>query len=112
MSEVTKHGDVVKALAVAMDIETEMGLEYLEQVLRNAVLFERKQRDYGSGNIAVFGEKGVIVRASDKVQRLKHLVFDRAETERAPENEPVADSWDDLANYGIIGRLCRDGKWR
>ena len=109
--------ELVTQLAAVLGIETDMGLEYLKQALRNALLFERKQKDYGSGNISVFGAKGVIVRASDKVQRLKHLVFDRGPVSgdgvpEAPLNESVADSWDDLANYGVIGRLCVDGKWK
>lgn len=99
---------MAQELALEAGITTPMGLIYLRQAIRNAQLFDRKQRDYGSGNIAVFGERGVIVRASDKVQRLKHMVFERA---AAPENEAIADSWDDLANYGVIGRLCHDGRW-
>lgn len=69
----------------------------------------RKQRDYGSGNIAAFGELGVLVRTHDKLARLRHLLWDRRG--KVPENEPVEDSWLDLANYGLIGLMCRRGWW-
>lgn len=69
----------------------------------------RKQRDYGSGNIAAFGELGVLVRAHDKLARLRHLLWERRG--QAPENEPVEDSWLDLANYGLIGLMCRRRWW-
>lgn len=103
--------EIVGQLATLLDVQTEMGKAYLNQVLQNARLFEKKQRDYGSGNIAVFGEKGVVVRTSDKVMRLKNLVIESA-PERPVNNEAITDSWDDIANYGVIGRLCRDGIWK
>lgn len=100
------------ALSVAKEIavKTPMGVTFLEQLLLNAQLFDRKQQDYGSGNIAVFGEKGVIVRSSDKIQRLKHMVFDG--NGDSTVNEAIVDSWQDLANYGVIGHLCHEGKWK
>lgn len=60
-----------------------------------------KQHDYGHGNILVFGEFGVLVRASDKLERLKnfHRLGD------CPENETVEDTWRDLAGYAIIALM-------
>lgn len=66
-----------------------------------------KQTDYGPGNIAVFGEVGVLVRASDKLERLKHLIMGN----RQPKNESIDDAWLDLANYGIIAQMVRRGWW-
>lgn len=64
-----------------------------------------KQADYGHGNILAFGEYGVLVRAYDKVARLKNLL----ENKKEPRNEAVEDSWLDLAGYGIIGIMLRRG---
>lgn len=72
-----------------------------------AVLMARKQRDYGSGNIALTGEKGVVIRLNDKVQRLLNL----ARTGESAFNESVRDTWQDIANYGLIGLDCHDGSW-
>lgn len=66
-----------------------------------------KNRDYGPGNILAFGEFGVVVRASDKVHRLANLL----QSGKQPEHEKIEDTWMDLANYGLIGLLCRRGWW-
>lgn len=66
-----------------------------------------KQRDYGPGNIANFGEFGVLVRTSDKFERLKNLLQSGAD----PQNESLDDTWLDLANYGLIGLMVRRGLW-
>jgi len=69
-----------------------------------------KQQDYGHGNILAFGEFGVLVRANDKMERLKNLLIKKQE----PSNESVEDTWRDLANYAIIALMLRrktqDGK--
>jgi len=63
-------------------------IEFWHQTLHNLVLFIQKQLDYGSGNIARFGELGVMVRANDKIERLRTLLLD-----------------------GVIGLLCHLGLW-
>ena len=78
---------------------------FIEEVLGDIALFDRKQRDYGSQNIADFGVFGVLVRANDKIARLKNLGTKLA------TNEAVEDSWRDLSVYGVIARLVRSGKW-
>lgn len=79
----------------------------LEIALANIAVLDAKQQDYGPGNIAAFGEFGCLVRANDKIERLKHLL----RTGNAPKNESVEDAWLDLANYAVIAVLCRSGKW-
>lgn len=64
-----------------------------------------KQKDYGPGNIMSFGEFGVLVRANDKMERLKNLLTKK----RDPSNESIEDTWKDLANYGIIALMVRRG---
>ena len=78
--------------------------------------FDKKQRDYGSGNIGDFGEYGVLVRVNDKIQRLKNLQKrigrNIGMTESVePTNENISDTWLDLSVYSIIARMCRDGAW-
>lgn len=66
-----------------------------------------KQRDYGVGNIAKFGEYGVVVRLSDKIERLINLHNSGNE----PSNESLDDTWTDVIGYGIIGKMVRAGNW-
>lgn len=96
-----------------LNLQTEMGREYLRAILPLALLMDRKQQDYGSGNISINGELGVMVRSQDKVSRIRNLLSKemRGGVE-IPNNESLLDSWADLANYGVIGLLLRTGKWR
>lgn len=89
-------------------ITTEMGKKALKQALSNLTLFDKKQRDYGSGNISDFGELGVLIRLNDKINRLKNLLQSKGEV----NCESVADTWDDIANYGLIGKLCNQNLWK
>ena len=95
-----------------LGLQTEMGREYLRAVLPLALLMDHKQRDYGSSNISLNGELGVMVRTQDKVSRIRNLLTKEMKGEPAASNEPIVDSWSDLANYGVIGLLLRSGKWR
>jgi dUTP pyrophosphatase len=69
-------------------------------------LFDRKNASYGTSNIADSGISGVIVRMTDKFNRLKNLVNGAAEND-----ESVADTLDDIANYATITRLMLAGHW-
>ena len=94
--------------AEALGIKTDMGRNAFRAFCESAVLLDSKQRDYGSANISAFGEKGIIVRMNDKVERLKTLVW----KDKSPEHEKVSDTWLDIANYGIIGLLCHRKEWK
>jgi hypothetical protein len=104
----TDNNWLVEKTADALGITTEMGKLAFKSFCEAAVLLDSKQRDYGSGNISSFGEKGVIVRMNDKVERLKTLVWQ----DRAPSHEKVSDTWLDITNYGVIGLLCHRGEWK
>lgn len=96
-----------------LGLKTDMGREYLRAILPLALLMDRKQQDYGSSNISINGELGVMVRAQDKVSRLRNLLAKEMKGGvEIPNNETLLDSWADLANYGVIGVLLRTGKWR
>ena len=82
-------------------------------------LFCKKQMDYGPTNIsmgtplATDSEKrlsliGLVVRINDKVQRLLNLIV---KNNREAQNEPTIDAFKDLACYGIIAQIVKNGKW-
>lgn len=76
----------------------------------NAELLLKKHRDYGPSNIADApggAINGLRVRMHDKMARINHLVDNQQEA----VNEPLRDSFMDLANYAMIGLLVLDGKW-
>lgn len=68
-----------------------------------AELLQRKRNQYGTGNLAVFGELGILVRTTDKVFRIKNLL----ETGREPEDESIDDSWFDTAGYAVLALMGR-----
>ena len=75
-----------------------------------AELLVRKHNDYGPGNIngSPYGAiPGLITRMWDKMARIKNLT----ENDKQASNEPLEDSFMDLANYAIIGLMVTRGKW-
>lgn len=81
--------------------------EFVSRAEALTLIFRSKQYDYGSGNIAKFGIGGVLVRMSDKIERLIHLQGRGT----LPQNEAIKDSYSDLAVYGVIALMCLDGVW-
>jgi len=71
-----------------------------------------KQVDYGPDNInnAPGGAmNGILVRMSDKMERLKNLTYNSDGSE--PNHESVEDSLLDIANYAVIALMVRRGVW-
>ena len=99
---------VLTSTAEALHIKTLVGREALRVALANVILIDRKQQDYGSGNIAKFGEFGCIVRMSDKFERVVNLMKHRR---GKPVNESILDSYRDFSNYGILATLVALGLW-
>jgi hypothetical protein len=64
-----------------------------------------KQHDYGHENILFAGADGVLVRAHDKIARLKNLLGRGGNV----AHESLRDSWMDLAGYAVIGVMLNDG---
>ena len=95
-----------------LGLKTEMGREYLRAIMPLALLMDSKQQDYGSSNISLNGELGVMVRTQDKVSRIRNLLTKEIKGDAPANNESITDSWSDLANHGVIGLLLRSGKWR
>ena len=76
-------------------------------ILDDIKLFDKKQHDYGPGNISKFGVHGVLVRTNDKLERLINL----SKNDRNPENESIEDTWQDLSVYGVIARAVLKEEW-
>jgi len=72
----------------------------------------RKNHDYGSGNLAAGGVRGIALRLGAKVSRLWQLSGLRGRDSKAQvTSEAIADTYLDVANYAIIGYLMSVGKW-
>jgi hypothetical protein len=102
------YSAVAEALFHQLDCTEDLSLEYIRIALDDIRTFDKKQHDYGPRNISDFGEVGVLVRANDKIARLKNLTTKK----KAPANEPIDDAWGDLSVYGVIARLVRKGAWK
>ncbi len=63
-------------------------------------LLEKKNRDYGSNNLLTFGDLGILVRLSDKLERLKNYVLRDQTFEIDDEN--LEDTLYDIAGYAIM----------
>ena len=83
-------------------------LDFVRSMKDAVTTFDAKQKDYGSGNIAKFGLDGVLIRMSDKIERLIHLRSQKT----SPANEAIKDSYLVLSVYGIIALMCLDGVWK
>jgi len=99
-----------------LDCKEEQTKEIIKHCLSDIQLFDKKQGDYGPHNVSKFGTLGVLVRASDKIERLIHLYGKstlKETTTPTPRNvdESVLDSWADLSVYGAIARIIINDKW-
>ena len=97
----------LEALGLKLGIKPKVGVSGLELALEQIVLLDRKQQDYGPHNIGKFGLQGLLVRINDKFERLINLITKNLN----PTNEPTEDSFVDMSNYSIIGRLLMRNKW-
>ena len=146
-SEVGNLDKLVEML-LEVDIEPEefSDLDTFEQLFAALYAWKfktmlRKQNDYGPDNITKAGERGIITRTQDKIERLKVLVGDEGrqvqqakalyennEPETLVEmneflnkleailfpvaqNESILDTWGDAGNYGDIGVTVHAGAW-
>jgi len=76
-----------------------------------ATLLISKHRDYGAKNISQspYGViKGLITRMWDKMARMVNLTRNGDAT---AENEPLEDSFKDMANYSVIAIMQLRGQW-
>jgi len=115
MNPTSSPKDLLHTLT-AVDLQTDLAKAALPVVLANLRVLDRKQQDYGSANLTKFGVYGVIVRANDKLERIVNLEARARQGKAAGHitealNEPLADSFLDLANYAIIAYLMHTQRW-
>ena len=93
--------------------------EFLNIMADQYVLFCKKQKNYGPGNISVGTDcrtdsdvklslTGLWFRLNDKVQRLKQLII-LGHKDNVGESE--LDTFQDLSVYGIIAQIVSTKKW-
>ena len=104
--------DLAARIAESLELKTDMGREIVKVALECMELFDDKQQDYGSTNISASGEIGVAVRLQDKVSRMRHILLKQMCGENGVNNESLADTYQDVANYGMIGMLLNRNLWK
>ena len=102
-----RYDQVLAALQTELGLATTQGKRALALAIECVRLLDTKQQDYGSKNITYSGELGVAVRLQDKVCRLRHML----ESGNTPKHEAMVDTYQDIANYGLIGQMLLDGSW-
>ena len=100
--------EIVAYIYKQLECQEEQTKWIIETMLNDIKLFDKKQHDYGPGNIAKFGEFGVLVRTNDKLERLINL-NKRGDD---PANESIMDTWQDLSVYGAIARVVIEKNWQ
>lgn len=98
----------------------ELTTEYKKIMLEQYILFCKKHRNYGTGNINVgtsletdndvkLSLTGLWFRMNDKIQRLKQLVI-LGEPDQVGES--IKDTFQDLSIYGVIAQIVKVKKFK
>lgn len=96
----------LKQVVIDADFEAALAERFKEA----EELLVKKHRDYGPKNISHSPGgpiNGLRVRMHDKLARISHLY----DSNVAPQNESLRDSFIDMANYAIIGLMILDDVW-
>ena len=94
--------------------------EYKKIMMEQYILFCKKHRNYGTGNVNVgtnletdgdvkLALTGLWFRLNDKIQRLKQLVV---LGEPDTVGESLIDTFQDLSVYGIIAQIVQHKKFK
>ena len=98
----------------------EMTTEYKKLMMEQYIIFCKRHRNYGTGNINVgtnletngdvkLALTGLWFRLNDKIQRLKNLVV---LGEPDTVGESLTDTFQDLSIYGIIAQIVQHKKFK
>ena len=99
---------------------TELTDEYKKIMMEQYIIFCKKHRNYGTGNVNVgtnleteadvkLSLTGLWFRMNDKIQRLKQLVI---QNEPDTVGESLTDTFQDLSVYGIIAQIVQQKKFK
>ena len=99
---------------------SDMTAEYKKIMMEQYIIFCKKHRNYGTGNINVgtnletngdvkLALTGLWFRLNDKIQRLKNLVV---LGEPDTVGESLTDTFQDLSIYGIIAQIVQQKKFK
>jgi hypothetical protein len=69
-------------------------------------VFAKRNHDYGADNIALLGEAGIVLRLTDKRERIRNIT-----SKGESASEPLLDAYLDTANYCTIMHLVMNNKW-
>ena len=116
--EFTKEDN--EAVKWCEDNYPDMTAEYKKIMMEQYILFCKKHRNYGTGNVNVgtnletdadvkLSLTGLWFRMNDKIQRLKNLLM--SGKQNAVEGETVEDAYLDVSNYGIMATIVGRDKW-
>ena len=120
MSDLNFSEEDNKAVKWCEDNYPELTAEYKKIMMNQYVLFCKKHRNYGTGNVNVgtnletdadvkLSLTGLWFRLNDKIQRLKQLVI---QNEPDSVGESLDDTFQDLSVYGIIAQIVKKKKFK
>ena len=120
MSEFKFSEEDNEAVKWCEDNYKELTAEYKKIMMEQYILFCKKHRNYGTGNVNVgtnletdadvkLSLTGLWFRINDKIQRLKQLVV---LGEPDTVGEAIDDTFQDLSIYGIIAQLVKEKKFK
>lgn len=121
--QMTATTTTAAGLCKELGLDTALVRAVAPVLIQNLVTLEKKQRDYGPHNLTKFGTFGVIVRMGDKMERIVNMSkkagslglaygTDGHKTlDASTHNEPLADSFLDLANYALIAYVMQQNLW-
>lgn len=93
-----------------MEIMSDEAADEMNRIFASAFdLWQKKHQSYGPHNISTFGERGVVVRMWDKLQRLVRLVWNGVQNPL--QQETIDDTYMDILVYAAIALCIRHGKW-
>ena len=115
--------NLVSDVCNKLGLETSLVRAVAPILIQNLITLEMKQRDYGPHNLTKFGTFGVVVRMNDKMERITNLskksgllglaygMAGDKSLDATVNNEPIADSFLDLANYALIAYVMQKNLW-
>ena len=120
MSELKFSEEDNKAVEWCEKKYTELTDEYKKIMMEQYIIFCKKHRNYGTGNVNVgtnletdadvkLSLTGLWFRINDKIQRLKQLVV---LGEPDTVGESINDTFQDLSVYGIIAQIVQQKKFK